>query len=114
MKCGCKRQIRDMRRALVSRLAPIFGNRDVFNRKPSDGPGAPDVTAPHIAITCARAARTDARAALREALMRHRYPDEWVVAVCQDDGQRPYVAMTLDDFVTLIEEWHTLRVRSIA
>jgi hypothetical protein len=114
MKCGCKRRMRDMRRALVSKLAPVFGANDVRTRKPRDGPAAPDITAPHFAIACMRGARTDARAVLRDAWNRTRYPDEWAVAVCQDDGQRPYVAMTLADFVDLLTDWHAYRQRAIA
>jgi hypothetical protein len=113
MKCGCPRRTRDMRCAIVAQLAPIFGAQYVTNRKPSDGPMAPDITAPHVSITCLRAPRTDARAVLREALLRGRFPDEWVVAVCQDDRQRPYVAMSFEDFTSLLGEWQMLRMRDI-
>jgi hypothetical protein len=43
-------------------------------------------------------------------MARHRYPDEWVVAVLQDDGQRPYVAMTFEDFLDLVHAWHKGRL----
>jgi hypothetical protein len=110
MKCGCTRKTRDMRRGIVGRLRKIFGNASVKNRKPTDGPTAPDVTAPHVTIACARARRTSARNALRDAWTRSRFPDEWVVAVCQDDGERPYVAMTFEDFAALLGEWHHSRL----
>jgi hypothetical protein len=104
MKCGCKQKTRDMRRAVAAKLELIFGKETVLRRKPCDGPGAPDVMASQVAITCVRGARTDARAGLREAMARHRYPDEWVVAVLQDDGQRPYVAMTFEDFLPCVAQ----------
>jgi hypothetical protein len=114
MKCGCKRRTRDMRRAIFAKLVTLFGAGDVHKRKPSDGPTTPDICASHFAFVCARAARTNARATLREAWKRYRFPDERAVAVCQDDGDPPYVAMTFEDFIGLLDEWNAYRKRTVA
>ena len=114
MRCGCKRRRRDFRRQIIARLGPLFGAEHVRAPGPKDGPFAPDVLAPHVAVTCVRGEKVDVRAALREATGRTRFPDEWTVAACKDDGQAPIIAMSLDQFLELLHEWHTYRRRSPA
>ena len=108
MNCGCKRKARDLRRGLVSRLRAVFGEGAVQPGR-MDDPTAPDVVAPHVVLACLCAARTDARLALKEARGRRRYPDEWAVAVCKDDGERPYVVLPLEDFIDVLGTWHAAR-----
>ena len=108
VRCSCNRKTRDLRRAIVARLRTVFGGDAVQRRAPDDRT-APDILAPHLAVSCARSARTDARRALKEARARRRYPDEWAVAVCKDDGERPYVVLTLTDFIALLDAWHSAR-----
>jgi hypothetical protein len=111
MKCSCPRRRRELRRQILYRLTPLFGGDNARITDPGDGPCAPDILAPHVAVTCVRGRKVDVRAALREATLRNRYPDEWTVAVCKDDGQPPIVAMRLEDFLSLLEEWQVCRKR---
>jgi hypothetical protein len=111
MKCSCPRRLRELRRQILTRLVPLFGLEAVRSTDQGDGPCAPDILAPHVAVTCVRGRKVDVRAALREATLRNRYPDEWSVAACKDDGQPPIIAMRLEDFLSLLEEWHVCRKR---
>ena len=111
MKCACPRQLRELRRQILNRLLPLFGEKEVRKRDPADGPCAPDILASHVAVTCVRGRKVDVRAAVREATLRNRFPDEWAVAACKDDGQPPIIAMRLEDFLELLGEWQTYRKR---
>jgi hypothetical protein len=62
-----------------------------------------------LAIACVRARRTSARAALLQASAQGASPDALVLAVCKDDGERPYVAMSFEDFVDLLADWQALK-----
>jgi hypothetical protein len=112
VRCGCARRTRDLRRQLLRSLGGVFGADHVRARDASDGPTAPDILAPNVAVTCVLGRQTSARAALREAASRTRCPDEFVVAVCKDEGEPAHVAMRMEDFMALLDEWQTSRRRN--
>jgi hypothetical protein len=109
MKCGCGRRVRDLRRAVAADLRAVFGHRRVRRRSPQESAWGPDVTAPGLAIACVRARRTSARAALHQAATQGGQRGALTVAVCKDDGERPYVAMAFEDFLDLLADWHALK-----
>jgi hypothetical protein len=63
-------------------------------------------------IECKAHRRTNPRAALRQATGGARAERRWAVGVCKDDGKKPHVMMSFEDFVALLREWHELRVRA--
>jgi len=68
------------------------------------GEEAPDVDVPCFWLEAKRHKRTNIKAALRQAF-NDSPPGRWPIAVCKDDRAPAIVAIALDDFLELIEEW---------
>ena len=74
------------------------------------GEEAPDVEVPCFWVEAKHHHRTNARAAMRQALA-NCPPGRWPVAVCKDDRAEPLVTMQLEDFLELLREWWAQRDR---
>jgi len=74
------------------------------------GEEAPDVEVPCFWVEAKHHHRTNARAAMKQALEACP-PGRWPIAVCKDDHATPLVTMQLEDFLELVSEWWTRRDR---
>ena len=68
------------------------------------GEEVPDVDLPCFWLEAKRHRRTNVKAALRQAVA-SAPRGRWPVAVCKDDREPAIVAMQLDDFLELVEQW---------
>ena len=109
---ACRRKGLDFERAIVRRLACIFGDGKVRRGlQYQDGADCADVICPGFWIECKRGRMTNPRAALRQAMADSAGKGMWPVAVTKDDGDRIHVTMLFDDFADFLAEWHALRSR---
>ena len=74
------------------------------------GEEAPDVELPCFFIEAKRHKRTNIKAALKQAAD-NAPGGRWPLAVCKDDRQPALVAMLLEDFLELVEQWWQGRMR---
>lgn len=97
-------------RELVHVFARVFGPENVRRGLQfRAGREVPDVVVPAFWVEAKRGKLTNPRAALAQALRDAQGKGLWPIAVCRDDGEEPFVAMTLDDFLDLVGEWWTHR-----
>ena len=97
-------------RELVHRFAGVFGAENVRRGLQfRDGAECADVIAPSLWIEAKVGKLTNPRAALRQATEASEGKGLWPVAVCKDDRDEPFIAMTLEDFLDLTREWWALR-----
>lgn len=112
MTIDSRRKGHDFERLVASRLGEVFGRENVRRGlQYRDGADAPDVVAPGLWVECKRARRTNPRAALAQAEAAAEGKGLWVVAVCKDDHQEPFVALGLEDFVDILRELWALKQR---
>lgn len=103
---GARRKGVEFERSIAREFAQVFGKDHVRRGlQYRDGAEAPDVVAPCFWIECKRMRQTNPRAALRQAIAASQGKGFWPVAVCKDDGQSAFVALTLEDFLDLVGEW---------
>lgn len=102
---GNRRKGHDFERALVHRFREVMPgaeiNRGVQSR---EGNEAADVECPVFWVEAKRGKQPNPRAALRqatEAAPHGRVP----LAVIRDDRAKPFVALSLDDFLEFVAEW---------
>lgn len=99
-------------RDLVHVFAEVFGAENVRRGlQYRDGADAADVIAPALWIESKCGKLTNPRAALRQAKEASAGKGLLCVAVCKDDRDDPFIAMSLDDFTDLLKEWWAGRQR---
>jgi hypothetical protein len=103
----------EFEREVQRHLAEVFGKAFVRRGVKSAAAGhAPaDVVVPRLWIECKAHRRANPRAALRQAEGGARAEGRWPVAICKDDGDKPLVTMSFEDFVALLRDWHELRMQ---
>ncbi len=107
-----RRKGHDWERDVARRFGEVFGAEAVrrgFQYR--DGADAPDVVTPVFWIECKRGKRTDPKGALTQAFEASLGKALWPLAVCKNDKTPPLVAMHLEDFLELVEEWWRARSR---
>ncbi|GAC1587140.1 MAG: hypothetical protein NVS3B20_15820 [Polyangiales bacterium] len=107
---GCRRKGHTWEREVARVFGAVFGVDKVrrgFQYR--DGAECPDVIAPNFWIEAKRGRRTNARAALRQAIAASQGKGFWPLAVTKDDGEPATITMGLEDFVDLLGEWHAGR-----
>jgi hypothetical protein len=97
-------------RDVAKRFAAVFGDVNVRRGlQYRDGAECADVVCPHFWLEAKVGKQTNPRAALRQAIGDSEGKGLVPVAVCKDDGEQPFVAMLLSNFLDLVAEWHALR-----
>ncbi len=92
-------------RTLVRMFRDIMPGEDIKRGlQYRSGQEACDVDVPCFWLEAKHHNRTNIKAALRQAI-ETAPKGRWPIACCKDDRQPPIVAMLLDDFLELIEQW---------
>ncbi len=102
----------EFERAIRRALAAVFGDHRVQRGvRRVRGRATPDVVAPGFLVECKAGRRTSLRVALRQAVRQAEGLRGLPVAVCKNDRDHATVAMRFEDFVSLVRDWHELKIR---
>ena len=103
---GSRRKGLDFERAIVRRMAEIFGAENTRRGlQYRDGSECADVVVPAFHVECKRGRKTNPRKALAQAIEDSAGKGLWPLAVCKDDKEPAFVAMQFEDFLDLLGEW---------